>query len=216
MKHKKYKTVLILLSAMLFLAACGRTGQDTDPARSYFVEAGSAFNTLVEYVTQGGASERLKERFAGAKPVQEGISPDDNGETLYIFLSDPEDEACLEEIKGLKLGVKYIIKKGNGTQAYLEKCKQEIEEKYAALKEKIARGEGTQDEKDLMDRYRPSQPSVNWGMGNLLINVKIKTPWYSLDENWTTYDMHRDFDRCVELFKTLIGDYDVVSFSYGV
>lgn len=177
------------------------------------MDAGKAYNKLVEYVIQGPSSERLKRCFAGAKTreISEWIT--DSSELLIIYLSDPEDAECLKELASLGLGTEYKVEKGIGTREYLIRCEKEIKEKLAALEAKKSFSDG---EKTLIKRYMPRNVNMDWSMGRIWIEVTIKSPWYSYGENWTTEDMYKDLDRCRQLFRELIGDYEVVSFVYGV
>ena len=229
-----------LFALTLLLAACGQAGKQTEaPAgpdgteqtagtkeqkvlglsalsesqQAVYMDAGNAYNTLVQYVA-GPASERLKECFAGMTltAISDWFS-DTDSELLTIFLSDPEDPECLAELASLGLGTKYKVEKGLGTRAYLVQCAGEIREKLAALKAKETL---TEEEKTLIERYQPRNIQESWSMGQVWIEVTIKTPWYSMGEGWTEEDMYKDLERCQELFKELIGDYEVVCFTYGV
>ena len=230
-----------LFALTLLLAACGQAGKQTEaPAgpdgteqtagtkeqkvlglsalsesqQAVYMDAGNAYNTLVQYVTGSASSERLKECFAGMRltTITEWIG-DTDSELLTIFLSDPENPECLAELASLGLGTKYKVEKGLGTRAYLVQCAGEIREKLAALKAKETL---TEEEKTLIERYQPRNIHESWSMGQVWIEVTIKTPWFSYGEGWTEEDMYKDLERCQELFKELIGDYEVVCFTYAV
>ncbi|MBO4873116.1 MAG: hypothetical protein J5496_06845 [Lachnospiraceae bacterium] len=230
-----------LFALTLLLAACGQAGKQTEvPAgpdgteqaagtkeqkvlglsalsesqQAVYMDAGNAYNTLVQYVTGPASSERLKECFAGMRQttITEWIS-DTDSELLTIYLSDPEDPECLAELASLGLGTKYKVEKGVGTRMYLGQCAEEIKEKLAALKAKETL---TEEEKTLIQRYNPRNIQVYWSMGQVWIEVSIKTPWYSTGENWSEADMYQDLERCKELFRELIDDNEVVCFTYGV
>ena len=230
-----------LFALTLLLAACGQAGKQTEvPAgpdgteqaaatkeqkvlglsalsesqQAVYKGAGSAYNKLVEYVTGSESSERLKECFAGMTitTISDWFSDTDR-ELLTVYLSDPEDPECLAELASLGLGTKYKVEKGVGTRAYLVQCAGEIREKLAALKAKETL---TEEEKTLIERYNPRSIREYWSMGQVWIEVTIKTPWYSIGEGWTEEDMYKDLERCKELFRELIGDYEVVCFTYGV
>ena len=234
------KRIIAGLAALtLLLSACGPAGNKTEvpsglpetgqaaatreqkvlgladlseSQQAVFLDATSDYITLVEYVSQGPSSERLKRCFAGAKTreISEWIT--DSSELLIIYLSDPEDAECLKELASLGLGTEYKVEKGIGTREYLIRCEKEIKEKLAALEAKKSLSDG---EKTLIKRYMPRNVNMDWSMGRIWIEVTIKSPWYSYGENWTTEDMYKDLDRCRQLFRELIGDYEVVSFVYG-
>lgn len=136
---------------------------------------------------------------------------------LVIRLDEPENKALLDEIAGIGLKTDYRIMKGAGTQAYLEASFSDIREKLDALCEKVKNGTASNEEKELISHYRIGQPSLAKEMGQICVEVVIKTPWYSVGENWTEADMFRDLEHCKELFYKLIGRYDdVVAFGYPV
>ena len=180
---------------------------------------GDDWNVVAEYVTQGKSGERLRECFAGMAESEGLLDPEVQGEGsryLIIYLSDPEDQECLAELASLGLAPGYHVEKGIGTQDYLVQVKKEVTEKLNALQDKVKKGMAGSEERELINRYKPRNPSVDWAFGRVVIEVVIKTPWYSIGENWSEEDMYKDLEHCRDLFRKLIGDYDVVSFCYGV
>ena len=180
---------------------------------------GEDWNVVVEYVTQGRSSERFRQCFAGMAESEGLLDPEVQGEGsryLIIYLSDPEDQECLAELASLGLAPGYHVEKGIGTQDYLVQVKKEVTEKLNALQDKVKKGMAGSEERELINRYKPRNPSVEWAFGRVMIEVVIKTPWYSIGENWSEEDMYKDLEHCRDLFRKLIGDYDVVSFCYGV
>ncbi len=153
----------------------------------------------------------LQNHFAGMYNGDESI-----GWALVILLDEPENKALLEEITAIGMKTDYRIEKGAGTKAYLEKCLPEVIEKLDALDEKVKSGTPTDEEKELIRRYNPRSAMIMRDMGKIWVEVNIKTPWYSVGENWTEDDMYRDLDHCKELFFKLIGYEDVMGFVYGV
>ena len=136
---------------------------------------------------------------------------------LVILLDEPEDKALLEEIAAIGMRTDYRIEKGTGTKAYLDACLPEIRDKLNALRDKVKAGTASSEEKELIEHYKIGQPSVSYDMGRICINVVIKTPWYSVGENWGETDMYRDLEHCKDLFRKLVGDYDdVMTFGFPV
>ena len=183
-------------------------------------QVGEDWNIIAEYVTQGRSSERFRQCFAGMAESEGLLDPEVQGEGsryLIIYLSDPEDQECLAELASLGLAPGYHVEKGIGTQNYLVQVKKEITEKLNALRDKVGNGTASDEEKELITRYKPADPSVGWTFGRVMIEVVIRTPWYIVEgEKWTEDDMYRDLEHCKDLFRKLIGDYEVVSFGFGV
>ena len=136
---------------------------------------------------------------------------------LVILLDEPENKALLDEIAAIGLRTDYRIEKGTGTKAYLDACLPEIRDKLNALRDKVKAGTASDEEKELIQHYKIGQPAVSYDMGRICINVVIKTPWYSIGENWGEADMYRDLEHCKDLFRKLIGDYDdIMTFGFPV
>ena len=152
----------------------------------------------------------LQAHYAGA------YTGDVNDFVFVIMLDDPEDEACLDEITGIGLKTDYQVRKNVGTKAYLEACLPEISRKLNEVRDRVKSGTASDEEKELINRYRPGQPAIEPNYGRICIEVVIKTPWYSIGENWGEDDMYRDLDRCKELFYKFIGYEDVMAFGFGV
>ena len=121
-----------------------------------------------------------------------------------------------DEIAGIGLKTDYQVRKNVGTKAYLEACLPEISRKLNEVRDRVKNGTASDEEKELINRYRPGQPAMDMNYGRICIEVVIKTPWYSIGENWGEDDMYRDLDRCKELFYKLIGYEDIMAFGYGV
>ena len=152
----------------------------------------------------------LREHYAGA------YTGDANDFVFVIMLDEPENKALLDEIAGIGLKTDYQVRKNVGTKAYLEACLPEISRKLNEVRDRVKNGTASDEEKELINRYRPGQPAVDISYGRIWIEVVIKTPWYSIGENWSEADMYRDLDRCKELFYKLIGYEDIIAFGYGV
>ena len=152
----------------------------------------------------------LQAHYAGA------YTGDVNDFVFVIMLDDPEDKACLDEITGIGLKTDYQVRKNVGTKAYLEACLPEISRKLNEVRDRVKSGTASDEEKELINRYRPGQPAIDPNYGRICIEVVIKTPWYSIGENWGMADMYRDLDRCKELFYKFIGYEDIMTFGYGV
>ena len=181
---------------------------------------GEDWNVVVEYVTQGRSSERFRQCFAGMAESEGLLDPEVQGEGsryLIIYLSDPEDRECLAELAALGLAPGYHVEKGIGTQNYLVQVQKEIEKKLAAVEERVGAGTANDEEKELITRDHPRSVNAAWTFGRVMIEVDIKTPWYINEgETWTEADMYGDLEHCEDLFRKLIGDYEVLGFEYGV
>lgn len=226
---------------LLILSACGQAPKETpgqteavpsstekkiglaylsESEQSVAKQIANDENTVVNYVIQGRSSERLRECFAGAALPEGFLDPEtpDEDRCLIIYLSDPEDPECLEEIASLGLMPGYHVAKGLGTQDYLVQVKREIEEKLAVLRAKVKDGTASDEEKELIETYRPGDPTLNWASGMVVVDVRIKTPWELVDGKplVTEEGMQQDFEHCVDLFFRLVGEYEVLCFSYPV
>ena len=235
------KLFIPFLITTLLLSACGSTSDQTFGRTeeilsstekriglAYLSESeqaavkgiGEDENTLVDYVIQGSSSERLRECFAGAALSEGYLDPEtpEGGRYLIIYLSDPEDPECLAEIASLGLAPGYHIEKGLGTQNYLAQVKKEIAEKLTDIRARVKDGSASDEEKELIGVYQVGDPSLNWPAGMVMINVVIKTPWVLVDGKplVTEEGMRQDFEHCVDLFRKLVGDYEVLCFGYPV
>ena len=206
-------------------ASAANAGNETKPpglaylsesVQAFIMAAGDDYNTIWEYVIQGRSSDHFRECFAGME--QPDMRDVDNGsKALTVFFIDPEDKACLDELAALGLATDYEVKKGIGTQNYLAQCKKEIQEKLGAVQQRVKDGSASDEEKELITVYRPADPVICWNFGKLSIDVQIRTPWYIVEgETWTEKDMMQDFERCVELFGRVIGEYEVLMFGFPV
>ena len=152
----------------------------------------------------------LNAHYAGA------YTGDANDFVFVIMLDEPENKALLDEIAGIGLKTDYQVRKNVGTKAYLEACLPEISRKLDEVRDRVKSGTASEEEKELINRYKPGQPAIDMDYGRICIEVVIKTPWYSIGENWGEADMYRDLDRCKELFYKFIGYEDVMTFGFGV
>ena len=152
----------------------------------------------------------LNAHYAGA------YTGDVNEFVFVIMLDEPDNKALLDEIAGIGLKTDYQVRKNVGTKAYLEACLPEIGRKLNEVRDRVKNGTASKEEKELINRYKPGQPAIDMDRGRICIEVTIKTPWYSIGENWGEADMYRDLDRCKELFYKFIGYEDVMAFGYGV
>lgn len=152
----------------------------------------------------------LNTHYAGA------YTGDVNDFVFVIMLDEPENKALLDEIAGIGLKTDYQVRKNVGTKAYLEACLPEISRKLNEVRDRVKNGTASDEEKELINRYKPGQPAMDMNYGRICIEVVIKTPWYSIGENWGEDDMYRDLDHCKELFYKFIGYEDVMTFGFGV
>ena len=152
----------------------------------------------------------LNAHYAGA------YTGDANDFVFVIMLDEPENKALLDEIAGIGLKTDYQVRKNVGTKAYLEACLPEISRKLNEVRARVKSGTASDEEKELINRYKPGQPAIDLDYGRICIEVVIKTPWYSIGENWGEADMYRDLDRCKELFYKFIGYEDIMTFGFGV
>ena len=152
----------------------------------------------------------LQAHYAGA------YTGDANDFVFVIMLDDPEDKACLDEIAGIGLKTDYQVRKNVGTKAYLEACLPEINRKLNEVRDRVKNGTASDEEKELINRYKPGQPAIDTNYGRIWVEVVIKTPWYSIGEDWSEEDMYRDLDHCKELFYKFIGYEDIMTFGFGV
>ena len=152
----------------------------------------------------------LNAHYAGA------YTGDVNDFVFVIMLDEPDNKALLDEIAGIGLKTDYRVRKNVGTKAYLEACLPEISRKLNEVRDRVKNGTASDEEKELINRYKPGQPAIDLNYGRICIEVVIKTPWYSIGENWGEADMYRDLDHCKELFYKFIGYEDVMAFGFGV
>ena len=152
----------------------------------------------------------LNAHYAGA------YTGDVNDFVFVIMLDEPDNKALLDEIAGIGLKTDYRVRKNVGTKAYLEACLPEIGRKLNEVRDRVKNGTASKEEKELINRYKPGQPAIDMDRGRICIEVVIKTPWYSIGENWGEADMYRDLDHCKELFYKFIGYEDIMAFGYGV
>ena len=241
--YKKYILLLMTLLIALLLSACqSKPATQNDPssdpnqiqttgqteAKTYPAEWWETDQYGGQYMTPEGikkASEQYEKYVEISEKMEAYLSAHPDGklyahfsgiwlvnswDDVVIRLDDIEDPELLRELEAVGIQSDYQLEKWPGSREAGEAAEKQMKEALAALK---AKADPNEEEKLLLEKYRPEIGSYDVFSGVIPVELIIDTPWY---QQVSGEEMENDLQRAIALFEKYIGKYEFVMYGYPV